>query len=236
MERETTGGSETIERIAVSPSGGGKIVFPLIEIDAGLLAGGEIGMEDDAVHGDFDGRGWDACERAGAERELLFGAHGSVVALPNAAWREQLFEEPGDNGLRAVHALRESLENERVTVLINDKTGQTVGFAKYEPEGVGVLDGFAAMSDCGGEAGPEEGFVEGFDLTGKMAERDLRGSAEMRGAEGQAAGVKDGDGIAGAGVFGAVDVGGVNPDVAGGETISGPALNPERRALHVLLF
>ena len=92
------------------------------------------------------------------------------------------------------------------------------------------------MGDGGGEAGAEEGFVERFDQIGEQAEGDLRGCAEVGGAQGQAAWVKDGDSIAGLGVFGTVDIGGVNPDVTGGETIRGAALDAERRAMHVLLF
>ena len=92
------------------------------------------------------------------------------------------------------------------------------------------------MGDSRGKARTEEGFVEGFDLIGKKAEGYLRGSAEVSRAKRQAARVEDSDGVAGPGVFGTVDIGGVNPDVTGGETIRGAALDAERRAMHVLLF
>ena len=85
------------------------------------------------------------------------------------------------------------------------------------------------------EAGAEEGFVERFDLGGEEAEGDLGGRREVSGAEGETAGVEDGDSVAGAGVVGTVDVGGVDPDVAGGEAIGGTFLNAEGRAvLHYL--
>ena len=92
------------------------------------------------------------------------------------------------------------------------------------------------MGDGGGDTGAEECFVEGFNLIGEQAEGDLRGCAEVGGAEGQAALVEDGDSVAGLGIFGPVDIGGVNPNVTRGETIRSAALDAERRAMHVLLF
>jgi hypothetical protein len=97
------------------------------------------------------------------------------------------------------------------------------------------LDGAAAVGDGGLEAGAEEGFVEGFDLGGEEAESDLGRRGEVGGAEGETAGVEDGDGVAGAGVVGTVDVGGVDPDVTGGDAIGGTLLDAEGRAvLHFL--
>lgn len=98
------------------------------------------------------------------------------------------------------------------------------------------MDSLAAIGDGGGDTGAEKEFVEGFNQVGKQAEGYLRGSAEVGGANGQAARVENGDGITGLRVFGTVDVGGVNPDVPGGETIRGAALDAERRAMHHILF
>jgi hypothetical protein len=97
------------------------------------------------------------------------------------------------------------------------------------------LNGFAAVGDGGGQARAKEGFVERFDLVREETESDLGGGAEMGGTEGDTAVIEDGDGVPGAGIFGAVHVGGVNPDMTGGEPLGGAALNTERRTLHVLL-
>jgi hypothetical protein len=98
------------------------------------------------------------------------------------------------------------------------------------------LDGFTAVGDGGSEAVAEKGFVEGFDEAGEEAERNLRGGTEVGGADRQASRIENGNGVAGLGVFGTVNVGGINPDMTGGETIRSPALNPEGRTLHVLPF
>jgi hypothetical protein len=127
------------------------------------------------------------------------------------------------------------LEDEGVVVEIDDQAREAIGFGEDEAAGGGVLDGAAAVGDGGLETGAEEGFVEGFDLGGEEAESDLGRGGEVGGAEGETTGVEDGDGVAGAGVVGTVDVGGVDPDVADGETIGGAFLNAERRAvLHYL--
>ena len=235
MDGEAAGGGEAIERFAVGPAGGGDVVFPLVEIDAGFLAAGEIGVEDEVVHVHVDVGGRRAGEGAGAEGELFLGADGGVVTLPDAAGGEELFEELDDERLGAVHALREGLEDEGVVVEIDDEAWEAIGFGEDEAAGGGILNGAAAVGDGGLEAGAEEGFVEGFDLGGKEAEGDLGGGGEVGGAEGETAGVENGDGVAGAGVVGTVDVGGVDPDVAGSEAIGGTFLNAEGRAvLHFL--
>jgi len=185
------------------------------------------------VHVDL--RGWRTGEGAGAERELFLRTDGGVVPFPDAAGGEEFFEELDDEGLGAVHALREGLEDESVVVEIDDQAREAIGFGEDEAAGGGVLDGAAAVGDGGLESGTEEGFVEGFDLGGEEAEGDLGRGGEVGGTEGETTVVEDGDGVAGAGVVGTVDIGGVDPDVAGGEAIGGAFLDAEGRAvLHFL--
>jgi len=93
VERETAGRGEAIQGFAVCPAGGGHVVFPLIEIDAGFLAGGEVGVENDAVHADFNSRRRRTRKRTAAERQLLFCADGRVVAFPDTLGRKQFFKE-----------------------------------------------------------------------------------------------------------------------------------------------
>ena len=93
---------------------------------------------------------------------------------------------------------------------------------------------FFAMGDGGGKAAAEKSLVERFDLPREQPQGNLGGCAEMRGTKGQSARIKYGDGVAGLRVFRAVDIGGVNPDVTGGETISRTALDSKGRTLHVL--
>ena len=81
------------------------------------------------------------------------------------------------------------------------------------------------MSDGGGKAGAKKGLIERFDLVGKKAEGDLRSGAKVSGSDGNAAMIEHRDRVAWTGVFGTVDVGSVNPDVASGKTFGGAALN-----------
>lgn len=231
MESEAAGGSKAIERFAVSPTGGSEIVFALVEIDTGLLAGGEIGVKGDAIHNDVDGRGGRSENRAGAERKLLFCANSGVIALPNAARAEKLVEELYDERLCTVHALCEGLENESVAVAVDDETWEAISLAENQTACVGIAHGPSTVGDGGLEAGAEESLVERLHLMREKTKSDLGGSAKVRGSDRDATRIEDGDGIAGPGVIGPVDVGSVNPDMTGGETFGGTAFNTERGTL-----
>ncbi|HVA91824.1 MAG TPA: hypothetical protein VNL71_18515, partial [Chloroflexota bacterium] len=85
----------------------------------------------------------------------------------------------------------------------------------------------AAAGDGGAQAGFEEsepgGLVEGF--AGDDAQGDLRGRAVERGAEEQSTAVCDGEKggrVAGAGLK-LLDVGGIDPEMAGAESVGGAA-------------
>src|SRR5687767_11901358 len=119
MESESAGGSKAIECVAVCPAGRGDIVFPLIEIDPCLLAGSQIGVEGNAVHGDLDRWGRSTHQWAATEWELFFRSNGGVVALPDAARRKELFQELNNQRLGAIHSLGEGLQNERVGILVD---------------------------------------------------------------------------------------------------------------------
>jgi len=58
----------------------------------------------------------------------------------------------------------------------------------------------------------------------------------MGGTDGQSSRIEDRNCVARLGVFRAVDIRSINPDVTRRKPIGGAALNTERRALHVLLF
>jgi hypothetical protein len=77
-------------------------------------------MKGNAIHDDVNSGGRGSGEGPATERELFFGADSGVVAFPNAAGAEEFVEESDDDGLGAVHALCQGLENQRIGILIDD--------------------------------------------------------------------------------------------------------------------
>ena len=91
------------------------------------------------------------------------------------------------------------------------------------------------MGDSSREPGAEECFVDWFDLIGEKPEGNLGGGGEVGRAQRQAARVENCDGVTGTGVFRAINVGSVDPNVTGRQTVGGAALNSEGRTGHLLL-
>jgi hypothetical protein len=218
VEGESAGGSEAIEGAAgAGVAGGGEVVVALVEVDAGLLAFEQVGIEGESVHADADGAVDGAVQDAFFLGQGFTVADGDIVAEDDGAGGEEFVERGEEVGLGAVHALVEGLEDERVMVAVDDEAGEQVGFGEDDAVGVGVVDDVAAVEEGGFEAASEEGGADGFGLIGEQAQRDLGRGAVVGGAEDAAGGSGDEDGIAGGGGAAVEDIACEDPGVAGGD-------------------
>lgn len=207
---------EAVEDAAAFGEGGDVlVVIQLIEVEAGLLAFEEVGVEGAALVADDEGLGGFAADDAFDLLHAFGFADGAFVALDDAAWLEDVVEGLDDEVLAEIHGEGEGLDDEEVAVAVDDEAGEAVGFAPDDAAEIEVDAGGFADGDGALDAAGEEVEVEILASVGEEAGGDLGLGIVDGTAEGLAADVLKMDDIAGLGIAEALlDFSGVDPEVA----------------------
>jgi len=149
--------------------------------------------------------------------------------------RAEGFNQDGANIILGC-SLREELEQDKIVIAIGDDAGKVVRLSKDKTvRVVGTCDGseFAAESECGFNAAAKLGEILFAGECGSArddARRDHRCRRIKRSAERDVACIGDCDQRAGLDSVGwrRIEVGAINPEVAGAKTVCGAARYAER--------
>ena len=159
-------------------------VVALVEVEAGLVAAGDVDDEAPVVlvdgrfrrrAGGVDGRA--AAQPAAGRLEALALPRRGVAALVESRRAARLQQGIGDRPLPALGAGRQELRREHVGVAVDDEPGQAVGLAVDEANAVAGDRQPAADVDRRRDAAGEEGGVDALGLVeapGAQADERLR--------------------------------------------------------------
>src|SRR5262249_52492084 len=133
----------------------------------------QIRGQRESIHAEFDRAGDFTRSDHGFERKRLFRAYSGVVARDYGARVEDLFEHGNDICLDGVHALAESLDDESVTIPVDDEAWQQVAFGMNHAVGFGVVNN--ALSKLLGrtDTPQKEIAADLFYLPGQQAQGNL---------------------------------------------------------------
>jgi hypothetical protein len=115
--------------------------------------------------------------------ETFERAYLRIVAREDARRRDQLDQELGDRRQQPVHSLRQCLDDEIVTVAVDDERRQKIRFPMHETEGRRLELQRRAVGDGCLEAGADQRFVGNRIAARQHADGDLRAIAEERVAD-----------------------------------------------------
>jgi hypothetical protein len=138
--REAAGVAITVEHALKAPMAGvrGKArpAVALVEVEAGLVASGDVQRQAPVVFADAQLGGAVAAQPAGGLRQALKRAHTGIRALVEAAEPGGAQQGVGDHVLPALDAAGGELRHQRVGVAVDDQAGQAIGFAMDQAQAV----------------------------------------------------------------------------------------------------
>src|SRR5215831_20678939 len=133
LDCKAAGVGECIQCIASSIPPGGPVIFPLIQISAGLLPGSKRNSELLSVL--FDGNHFrqGLTDQFLLEFESLQLTHPAIISKENGRRLISFAGHVGDEGLHRIGCLNETLNNKPVVVPIYNQARQKVALGKYAP-------------------------------------------------------------------------------------------------------
>ncbi|MPM25414.1 hypothetical protein SDC9_71908 [bioreactor metagenome] len=141
MERKAAGAAAGVKQIQPFHIGGdGGMVFPLVEVVAGLLPFLDVYGHQKAVFINDHLVRHLTEQQFLALRESLMTAHLDVAALVDSLWGEELAQQFHQHLSAHFHAGRQNLYRQILAVFVDDKPRQPVGFSKYNPAGVNISE------------------------------------------------------------------------------------------------
>src|SRR5207247_3207853 len=168
--------------------------------------------------------------RNGVPRDFLFEfqafqfAHPAIIPEENGARPVAVHDNVRDKRLKAVGRLDEALNDQAVSVAIDNPSGQKVALA-VDPPAEKRIDAQSLAQTIGqGETLLEERLIDSSVAAAQKTKRDLRLRAEERLAQNRVAFIANGNDAAGLGVFGIDDVAAVEPRMTAADAVrSAPA-------------
>src|ERR1700693_801715 len=159
------------------------MIFSLIEKGSSLLSVAEVVEKGDAVFFSQNFFGHFALQDADFLFKAFEQTHFGIVALEDAFGRELLDQDFAEKALIAFTGLAERLDNEVISVGIDDDGGQQVGFAIDQAIRVGIFDDGFSIGRGSADALGEKSAVDGNVFAREQADGDLRFVAVKRGGE-----------------------------------------------------
>src|SRR5690606_38398130 len=96
---------------------------PLVEVESGLLAGDDIGLELHTEFGEGNGSIEAAMQYAGGLVDFFLAARGEIGAFDDGARLEEVDQGGHDIGFQAVNARDRGLDDKHIGVAVDDETG-----------------------------------------------------------------------------------------------------------------
>jgi len=192
-----------IEGLAMGVARRSGIVEALVEKGSRLLPGVGVVVKSqpvDVKDGGQLGNGLGGIERRlGWLAELLQFPDAGIRPLHDRDWLQFRLEDIDDGRahLVPIECLGEDLEKDEVPVAIDDQAGELIGFTEHQAAGIGALLQHALTLPNGmAQALVEQcqpALMRQMRIGGYHAQRDLRGWAPQRSAQGKAAMIRHRD-------------------------------------------
>src|SRR6185295_7075687 len=205
--------AEGVEDAPARVGAGHRVVLALVEEQARLLPAPQVGLEADVPLLHLHPLRHLPVEQADALVEALQRPHARVVALEDSRRPQQLDEDPDQLVLARLGALRQCLDDEMISVAVDDQRGEAVAFAVDQPARGGSLRHRLPPAHGGLDPVAQERLGERVAAI-DHAEADLRPRRVEREAERAPPGALHLHDRAGGDPRGAHDVGPEDPGVA----------------------
>ncbi len=203
------------------------VVVELVEVEAGLLALKQVGVEGAALVAHDERRRRLAVHRPLDLVEAFGLAHAALVALDDAAGGKDLHQGLDDQLLALRHRQGQGLQHQVVAVAVDDDAGQAVGLAPDQAAELRIDPGLDAAFQRALDAADEEVEVEVLAAVREQPGADLRLRIVDGAAQRLATRVLELHDVARLGVAVAgLDLGRVDPDMT--VKNAGARLNGER--------